>query len=101
MPELKPSSSMTSTLGLRRLTSTRCQPGRSRTASEVMVVVHRERRMVGEARRRRDRARLQAVPQRGRDELVVDAPADVLGARGATVAPPGVVLAFLVQVAVR
>src|SRR5690606_36370740 len=61
------------------------------------AVVHGERRVVGEARLAQDRARLQPLAQRRRDELVVDAPTDVVGARGAAVAPPGVVLAFRVE----
>src|SRR5690606_40917908 len=69
--------------------------------SRSQGVVHGVGRVVGEARRRRDRAVAQALAQRRGRELVVDAPADVLGARGAAVAPPGVVLALGVQRAVR
>src|SRR3546814_20830012 len=47
-----------------------------------------------------DRTALQAIPQRRRHELVIDAPTDVVGERRAPVAPPGVVLAFRVQRAV-
>src|SRR3546814_2011043 len=43
---------------------------------------------------------LQPVAQRRRHELVIDAPTDVVGARRAAVAPPGVVLAFRVERAV-
>src|SRR3546814_8102577 len=63
-------------------------------------VVDRERRVVGEARLAQDRTALQAIAQRRRHELVIDAPTDVVGARRATVAPPGVVLAFRVERAV-
>src|SRR3546814_15476229 len=63
-------------------------------------LVDRERRVVGEARLAQDRTALQAIAQRRRHELVIDAPTDVVGARRATVAPPGVVLAFRVERAV-
>src|SRR3546814_7050349 len=46
------------------------------------------------------RTALQPVAQRRRHELVIDAPTDVVGARRAAVAPPGVVLAFRVERAV-
>jgi hypothetical protein len=57
---------------------------------EVVLVVHRERRVVGEAAADVDVA---AASQRGharRGDLVVDAPADVLRPRLAEVRPPGV-----------
>src|SRR5690606_13971624 len=63
-------------------------------------VVDGERRVVGKALYGFDRTGAQAVAQRRRHELVIDAPTDDVGSRGATVAPPGVVLAFGVQVAV-
>ncbi|KAG1405811.1 hypothetical protein G6F59_012483 [Rhizopus arrhizus] len=47
-----------------------------------------------------DRAAAQAVTQARGDELVVDAPTDIVGAGGAAVAPPGVVLAGGVEQAV-
>src|SRR3546814_4152427 len=56
--------------------------------------------MVGETRLAQDRTALQPVAQRRRHELVIDAPTDVVGARRAAVAPPGVVLAFRVERAV-
>src|SRR5690606_29791200 len=64
------------------------------------VVVDNERRVVGEALLAVDRAGTQALAQRRGYELVVDAPADIVGARRAAVAPPGVVLAFRMQHAV-
>src|SRR5688572_9789550 len=105
MPDEKPSSSIASTLRSRRLCSTSRQPGRAGgtgagVASEVVVIVHRVGRMVGEARSAQDRAGAQPVVQARGRELVVDAPADVVFARGAAVAPPGVVLALGVQRAV-
>src|SRR5690606_34041069 len=69
-------------------------------SSQRALVVHRVRRVVGEALFAVDRAGAQARRQRRGDELVVDAPAHVVGARRAAVAPPGVVLALRVQDAV-
>src|SRR5688572_26720388 len=63
-------------------------------------VVHHVGRVVGVARLLLDETGLEPRRQRGRDELVVDAPADVVGTRRAAVAPPGVVLAFRMQAAV-
>ena len=55
------------------------------------AVVDRIRRMIGKPRRRRDRSRSFSFARSdGRDDLIVDAPADVVGARGAAVRPPGV-----------
>ena len=69
-------------------------------ASEV--VVDRQRRVVGEALAAVDRRRTRsAVAQGRRHDLVVDAPADVVGARRAAVGPPGVVLASGLQRAER
>src|SRR5690606_30229471 len=63
-------------------------------------VVHSERGVVGETLAGVDRAIAQALTQAGGDQLVVDAPADVVGTRRATVAPPRVVLAVRMQRAV-
>src|SRR3546814_12830179 len=60
-------------------------------------VVDRERRVVGEARLAQDRTALQAIAQRRRHELVIDAPTAVVDPRRATVAPPRVVLALRVE----
>src|SRR5688572_24028792 len=99
MPELKPSSNIARTLGSRRWRATPRQPvGAGEAFSEV--IVDGKRSVVGEPRGRMDRAGPQARQQRRRHELVVDAPAHVLGAGGAAVAPPGVVLALGVQRAV-
>src|SRR6476620_6238428 len=64
-------------------------------------VFDQERRVVREPRRRGDLACAQTIAQRWRHQLVIDAPADVLGARRAAVAPPGVVLALRMQRAIR
>src|SRR6478752_8325812 len=78
------------------------RPRRLRSCGHLRQgVVHDERRVVGEARLRMDRARTQPVAQRRRHDLVIDAPADVLGARRAAVAPPRVILAFGMQRAIR
>src|SRR5688572_3512046 len=82
MPELKPSSSITSTLGWLRLASTSRQPFFSAglaAAATSELIVDRERGVVGEARVARDRAGLQLVTQRRRRQLVVDAPTHVVG----------------------
>src|SRR5690606_12781700 len=63
-------------------------------------VVHSERGVVGETLAGVDRAIAQALTQAGGDQLVVDAPADVVGTRRATLAPPRVVLAVRMQRAV-
>src|SRR6185312_8979062 len=84
-PEAKPSRPM---LRMRQL-----RPG---TAAASVGIVDGVRRVVGEALVAVDRATLQPLAQRGRDELVVDAPAHVVAA----VRPPRVVLALGVQCAV-
>src|SRR5688572_23833669 len=96
-PAPKPSASMTATRGVRSARRTSRKVGR-RLGSEV--IVDGKRRVVGEPRRGVDGAGFQPRLQRRGDELVVDAPAHVLGARGAAVAPPGVVLALGVERAV-
>src|SRR5512134_2661067 len=62
------------------------------SSAERVVVIDDQRRVVGEALVDVDRRR--ACPRRdaGRGDLVVDAPADVLLPRLATVRPPGVAL---------
>src|SRR5688572_28928568 len=100
MPELNPSSSITSTLGSRRLRTTCCQPERAGftdasgcvVAAASEVIVNSERCVVGKTRLAVDRARPQTIAQGRRHDLVVDAPPDVVGAGGAPIAPPGVVL---------
>src|ERR1035437_5871164 len=64
------------------------------------TVVDNVRRVIGKPRRRVDRAAFEACPQAGRHELVVDAPADIVRARRAAIAPPGVVLALRMQGAI-
>src|SRR6185312_11185875 len=58
------------------------------------------RRVVGETLVAVDRATLQPLAQRGRDELVINAPTHVVRAGVAAVRPPRVVLAFRMQRAV-
>src|SRR5690606_22676002 len=78
-----------------------CSAGAARLRScQRTVVVDDERRVVGEALLAVDRARTQALAQGRGHELVVDAPADVVGTGRAAVAPPGVVLAFRVERAI-
>src|SRR5207342_3951221 len=78
------------------------RPRRPRSSGVLrQVVVDDEGRVVGETRLGMDRARTQPVAQRRRHDLVIDPPADVLGARRAAIAPPGVVLAVGVQRAIR
>src|SRR5690349_11356892 len=87
-PEAKPNSSIVHAAGC----ANACQmEARGATPCFVSVtIVHAVRCVVGEARLARDRTGAQALAQRWRDELVVDAPADVVRACGAAVAPPGV-----------
>src|SRR5215470_16818741 len=67
------------------------RPSGSRSAQR-MVVVDRQRRVVGEALVLVDPRALRLRGNAGRGDLVVDAPADVLLPRLAAVRPPGVLL---------
>src|SRR5690606_39090009 len=69
---------------------TRCAP--AARSGEVEIVVDHVGGVVGEPRLAVDRTVAQAGRQARRDELVVDAPAHVLVASGAPLAPPGVLL---------
>src|SRR5689334_20459853 len=66
-------------------------------ASEVVVIVDRERRVVGEAPALVDRLSQRARRDAGRGDLVIEAPADVLGPGAATVRPPRVLVRLLIQ----
>ena len=105
-PEEKPKKNIVHAAGCVNAAHTDGLAGLASTTTAVIGhlrqgVVDDEGRVVGEARLRMDRARTQPVAQRRRHDLVIDAPADVLGARRAAVAPPGVILAFGMQRAIR
>src|SRR5690348_6916874 len=89
-PEAKPSRP---TLRMRQ----RC-PGAA--AAPSVGIVDGVGRVVGETLVAVDRATLQPLAQRGRDELVVDAPTHVVLAGAPAVRPPRVILAFRMQGAV-
>src|ERR1700741_4852145 len=59
----------------------------------LSFVVDGVRRVVGKARRRRDLAAAHLLGQARRDDLVIEAPADLLGARRGGIRPPGVLVA--------
>src|SRR5690348_10141995 len=87
-PEAKPNNSIVHAAGWANACQIETRAAAPLFAS--VTIVDAVGRVVGEARITRDRARAQAIAQRRRHELVVDAPADVVRARCAAIAPPGV-----------
>src|SRR5437763_2717976 len=76
------------------------RPGASRarqSTSERVVIVDRERRVIGEAPALVDRLSHRRRGDAGRGDLVIDAPADVFRPRPAAVRPPGVLVGLVVQ----
>src|SRR4051812_32295653 len=69
----------------------------ARSPSERVVIVDQQRRMVGEALRLVDRLAVRGARNLGRGDLVVDAPADVLGPGLSAVGPPRVLAVLLVE----
>lgn len=69
-------------------------------ALEDKVILHRQRRMVGKPLVFVNRCALRCLRQGGRGQVVVDAPAHVVGPGLAAVAPPGVGLRAMVGVQV-
>src|SRR3954466_7408257 len=67
------------------------------TPSDWIVIVDRERRMVGEATTLVDRLAHCGCPHTPGCHLVIDAPADVLGVGLASVRPPCVVAGLCIQ----
>src|SRR5688572_28647571 len=65
--------------------------------AEVVVIVDRQGRMIGEAARLVDRLLQGLGRDRGRGDLVIDAPADVLLPGLPPVRPPGVLVGLGVQ----
>src|SRR5688572_493386 len=65
--------------------------GRSALTQRV-VIIDRERRVVGEPLSLVDRAALRRRRETRRGDLIVDAPSDVLGPRLTAVGPPGVLV---------
>src|SRR5687768_15698072 len=62
------------------------------SGSELVVIVDRERRVVGEALRLIDRLLACGLGDARGGDLVIDAPADILLPRLAAVRPPGVLV---------
>src|SRR6185437_9951720 len=82
-PEEKPRKHIVHAAGCVNARHTDGLAGRSTVGS--VGIVDDVRRVVGEAFIAIDRARLEALAQRGRDHLVIDAPSHVVGARLAAV----------------
>src|SRR6185312_5981259 len=87
-PEEKPRKHIVHAAGCVNARHTDGLAGRRTTGS--VSIVDGIRGMVGEALIAVDRAGLEALAQRWRDHLVIDAPPHVVGACLATVRPPGV-----------